>query len=246
MRLVDYAALQRELKELGMEQFQTLATAAQYFPIYDKILEHLKPCTVLDWGCGNGHLSYFLLKNGFEVHALGMEKFEKAAEFQARFPGKYTYTEGSDPVALPFEDDRFDAVFSMGVLEHVRETGGNELGSLLEIKRVLKPAGKFLCFHFPNRRSYIEALGRAFPKKHHHQFMYSKQIIRELAEQSGLTVEELGMYGALPRNELKRLPSAMANSGAFASFYGGMDRGFGFVFRPFVQNFYFIARAPAE
>jgi hypothetical protein len=33
-------------------------------------------------------------------------------------------------VMLPFPDTCFDAVASVGVLEHVRETGGNELASL--------------------------------------------------------------------------------------------------------------------
>jgi len=45
--------------------------------------------------------------------------------------------------------DKFDAVVSVGVLEHVKETGGSEIGSLREIFRILKLNGYLSVTTFP-------------------------------------------------------------------------------------------------
>jgi len=66
-----------------------------------------------------------------------------------------------EPVILPFAADAFDLVFSVGVLEHVHEAGGDARGSILEIERVLKPGGHFLCFHLPNRYAWGKIFGRS-------------------------------------------------------------------------------------
>lgn len=242
-----YRTLQDELRQLGLENYQTTATAAQYTAIFDKILATVpQGAHVLDWGCGNGHLSYFLLSHGFSVEALGMEKFHLEATFMERFPGKFTYFQAdeSDPVTLPYADNHFEASFSMGVLEHVRETGGDELASLREHFRVLKPGGHFLCFHFPNKHSYIEKLARAFPKKHHHEFLYNAEDIRQLVADAGFSLAEVKRYGALPRNELKRLPKTLANSDVFVKLYEWADAGASALLSPVVQNYRFIARKP--
>ncbi|MBQ4132690.1 MAG: methyltransferase domain-containing protein [Desulfovibrionaceae bacterium] len=54
-------------------------------------------------------------------------------------------------------------MFSIGVFEHVHETGGDQLASLKEISRVLKPEGFFLCFHLPNKYSWVELGMQAGP-----------------------------------------------------------------------------------
>mgnify|MGYP000105399565 CR=1 FL=1 len=46
----------------------------------------------------------------------------------------------SDGAALPFEDDTFDSVLALGVLEHVVDLDG----LLREVQRVLRPGGAFL------------------------------------------------------------------------------------------------------
>ena len=91
---------------------------------------------------------------------------------------------------LPFTDESFDAVFSIGVLEHVRETGGDEVDSLKEIKRVLKKDGYFICTHLPNKFSWIEFLTSFMKSKHHHEYKYSKSDIKRIVELSGFNLIE--------------------------------------------------------
>lgn len=242
-----YREIQDELRELGLENFSNRATAAQYERIYDTILREVpKGAKVLDWGCGNGHLSYFLLRNGYQVSAIGMEVFSETELFNQRFPGQFAYYQAGedDPIGLPYADNEFDATFSMGVLEHVRETGGDEVGSLKEHYRILKPGGKFLCFHFPNRLSYIEGAAKFFAKKHHHQFKYDRGIIQAMLDQAKLKLVSMHRYGMLPRNELKRLPKSISNSVGFVKAYNAVDGLLGAVLGIVAQNYMFVAKKP--
>jgi len=44
-------------------QFGNLVTGSQYLPIYRLTSRFIEPnMKALDWGCGNGHFSYFLLR----------------------------------------------------------------------------------------------------------------------------------------------------------------------------------------
>ena len=63
-----------------------------------------------------------------------------------------------------------------------------EAESLVEIRRVLKSGGHFLCFHLPNQYSYVEAVSRlarrgaAPDPRHdaHHRFRFSVRQTLEL------------------------------------------------------------------
>ena len=189
-------------------QFQNLLTACQYLPIYRLTKKHAKPgMEVLDWGSGNGHFSYFLLRHGMTVTGfnLGAESCALAPRLVQLFPDRYhiQYGAADEPVRLPFRDRQFDMVFSIGVLEHVRETGGSELQSLAEIRRVLRPGGRFLCGMLPKRYSWIEFLVRNYlPHKHYHKYRFVEQSIRQLLEESGFELLEIHSHGILPRNSL--------------------------------------------
>src|SRR6188768_1814827 len=93
-------------------------------------------CRVLDWGCGWGQISHLLRAAGVDVVA-----FDYNADLETdmqisleRFPEIHAYA-SPDPVRLPFDPSSFDAVLSLGVLEHVAHPGE----SLDELKRVLRP-----------------------------------------------------------------------------------------------------------
>jgi SAM-dependent methyltransferase len=236
----------------GLEQFQSLPSANQYRRLYELTSAHVPSgpgVTVLDWGCGRGHFTYYLLRRGYRVTAYSLEE---PPELFARLPAeereRLTFVRGGDPAGLPFEDGSFDAVFSVGVLEHVRELGGTEIESLREIRRVLRPGAVLLVYHLPNRFSPIEAVARMLHRRHDpregfkfHQYRFTGAEISRLSEAAGLQLRAMGRYGFLPRNSLSRLPASARSSRRVASWINVADFLLERAFSPFTQNYFFVA-----
>jgi ubiquinone/menaquinone biosynthesis C-methylase UbiE len=248
-----WVEIYKALNEWGLESFENLLTASQYWIVYEKFTQILPSgSSVLDWGCGEGHFSYFLLNNEYKVNAYSLKPVEELhwkgcsvlKKFETQFSSSFSFKEAEcdDPVELPYPDETFDAVASIGVLEHVRQAGGDELKSLLEIRRVLKPGGLFLCFHFPNQFSWIDALARQIPGKLFHPYRYTQNDIEALNLSADLKLVESGSYGALPRNTLTKLPKTIKNRMECVKVFNQLDQILQSVFRRYVQNHYFISR----
>jgi SAM-dependent methyltransferase len=243
MNIHENMKLYRELVQLGL--FDNITTATGYRVNHRKAHENLATgSNVLDWGCGNGAYTYFLLQSGMKATAYSIEDNLKiAAELKVRWPSHFTYVVNQDPRTLPFAPNTFDAVFSNGVLEHVRETGGSEIASLLELKRILRPGGKLFCFHLPRTHSWIENLARTLNiRQYHHPYLYSRRDVTGLLDEAGLRLLELGTNHAIPRNILSRLPKSVKDSKFFCASYNFADDALTAVFRFLTQNTYFIAQ----
>ena len=226
---------------LELVQFKTLVSADQYRRLYDLTQQYVRPgSAVLDWGCGNGHMTYALGAFGHHTTGYSLDASPPLAAFASSC--RFESSKGGDPERLPFPDCTFDAVFSVGVLEHVRETGGTEVGSLREIKRILKPAGLFVCYHLPNRYSYIEAVAQFLPYSHHHRYRFTESMVRDLCARVGLEILDLRRYGALPRNPWQVMPRWLGNSRRVARWWDALDSWFEVLLSPVLQNYYFIAR----
>lgn len=240
--LVDRA--ERE-PERGLLQFRSWASARQYRDLYRLVRAHVPAGgTVLDWGAGNGHCSYFLVRAGYHATGFSFHGLERQGYLA---DGGYRFVQGSadDPVTLPFPDASFDAVASIGVLEHVRETGGDEARSLKEIRRVLVPGGVFICYHFPNRWSWIDLMAKRVPGKHHHPYRYTRRSIDALLADAGLDLLSVRRYGALPRNLWHRAPRAIRRSRAMANAWDAVDGTLRPALSMICQNYSFVARKPA-
>jgi len=109
---------------------------------------------------------------------------------QAEFGPRKLHVPRADVRSLPFRDQSFDAIYSMGTIEHFDETDQ----AVAEIYRVLKPGGKAI-IGVPNRwdpflRPLMVAIlyrlglyGYGFEK------CYSRKAIRSILQSSGLEVE---------------------------------------------------------
>ncbi len=222
-------------------QFGSLLGAHQYLPLYRLFRKYVpEGARVLDWGAGNGHFSYFLQRSGYRASGYSLLDGSYLRWLPDR---EYSFLRGDErePVLLPYADGSFDAVASVGVLEHVRETGGNEAGSLEEIARVLRPGGVFACYHLPNRSSWIDWAARRVPGKHHHEFRFTRADVESLTARAGLRLLESGRYGLLPRNFGHLMPAALRRSRALAEAWDALDSLLAVPLSTICQNYYFVA-----
>jgi len=139
----------------------------EYFEFYNKLREdiesipysyalheykHFVGKRVLDVGSGNGYVLSKYAAEGAEV--CGIDITQSAIDLCIkRF--EYLQLKGNFQVAdaqhIPFPDNTFDCVFSMGVLHHVPDTQK----AIDEIYRVLKPDGRLIVmFYHRNAAKY--------------------------------------------------------------------------------------------
>ncbi len=241
-----YLRVTQENLNKKVEHWFTLGRFRQYRLPNLKTLVYLKPGNyVLDWGAGNGHFSYFLVRQNFKTMGYS---FEDAPHYLSHETlCQHVKANPNEPVKLPFPDGIFDAVVSCGVLEHVHEAGGNQAGSMKEIFRILKNDGMFLCFHLPNKASWIELMVEVVNlflknKKHVHSKKYFKGEFMTLAADSGFKVVEGGRYNIVPRNWLNAIPGWVSNNEWFVRTYDFFDDLFGVLMSPLCQNWYFILK----
>jgi cyclopropane fatty-acyl-phospholipid synthase-like methyltransferase len=226
-------------------QFSSRAGSHQYLRLYELTRKYVPAgARVLDWGTASGHFAYFLARAGYEVTAYSL--FEEQAPQGLDGAGyRLVIGDPADPVTLPFGQGSFDAVASIGVLEHVRETGGDEVDSLNEIRRILRPGGTFMCFHLPNRHSWIDHAARLVGA-HHHTYRYTPSDIASIMEAASLRVVETERYAVLPRLPLSRLPNSLRWSERFARAYDRLDAFLGRVLPWICTNHYVVATVPMK
>ncbi|MDR1490234.1 MAG: methyltransferase domain-containing protein [Desulfovibrio sp.] len=205
--------------------------------------------SVLDWSCGNGHFSFFL---GYKQAQVTGSSFYNAIPESLSSEQFFSLrlVDEKETVALPFDDTSFDSVFSIGTLEHVHETGGDQVLSLKEIRRVLRSHGHFLCFHLPYKYSWVENVGRIIPARirkkmpvgHPHSKRFNKKDVRSLLEQSGFSLIDFGVYNFLPRNFTYALPQFLKNNRQFIALFNASDTLLSFILPFFCSQSYFVAR----
>ncbi len=159
---------------------------------------------VLDCGCG---LGWFLKVIGelSECSLFGTDYDVPRLRTASREMGARAPVAASDILRLPYADGTFDKAVLSEVLEHVTD----DLGSLLEVKRIVKPGG-LIAITVPNHDYPLlwdpvnwtrERLGLAPIREGFfgglwtdHRRLYTRSSIADLVRRAGLEVEDARQF----------------------------------------------------
>lgn len=110
---------------------------------YKFAIPYVQGKQVLDYGCGSGYGTYMLASHCSDI--VGVDIAPEAIDYASNQYNasnlKYKRINNDNGTLLPFPDASFDTVLSFQVVEHIPDTHLY----LMEIKRVLKPGGTFIC-----------------------------------------------------------------------------------------------------
>jgi SAM-dependent methyltransferase len=176
---------------------------AEYFKIEDKhwwfvgrrnvflhMLDKYLPPTsdgrerrILDLGCGTGTMLKYLSRYG---RAQGADADEGAVQFcHERGVHDVQQIAEMPDVPLPFEDNTFDLVTALDVVEHIED----DRGALRELYRVIRPGG-MLMISVPA----YKFLWGAQDEISHHKRRYTTPEIRERMRDAGFKVRRLSYF----------------------------------------------------
>jgi SAM-dependent methyltransferase len=144
---------------------------------------------VLDIGCATGALLRVLRERGW--HCRGIE-ISPAAEYARR-------ERGLEVSGLPLEENRFQAeTFDLVLASHLIEHLNDPAGLVREVRRVLRPGGRFLVTT-PNIAGFQARLfgGRWRSAIFDQLYLFSLRTLRALLEGAGFTVEKTVTWGGL-------------------------------------------------
>jgi SAM-dependent methyltransferase len=158
--------------------------------------------TVLDWGCGKGHVSKLLRDLGpAQLESCDIQDDTDDSAFGQLTPILDRFHLPVTPLThtslLPYADTSFDVIVSFGVLEHV----ASDADSLAEIHRVLSPGGLFFCFFLPTRLSWTQKIARSGGDTYHDR-LYTRPIVQYLLRNAGLQLHDLWYRQLFPKNTI--------------------------------------------
>jgi SAM-dependent methyltransferase len=154
---------------------------------------------VLDAGCGGGRTTLALTKVHKNGRVVALDRFDAyyidgggraLLERNLRIAGlsERVQVEQGDLTALPFPDASFDAAVSAHVIDHLKQ---HKRTGLAEIRRVLKPGGRFLMVVWvPGWATFSLANVFCF-------LLTSKAGWRKLAGDGGFTIRDEGTFNGM-------------------------------------------------
>ena len=134
---------------------------------------------VVDIGCGNGYLLESLHETHASLDLSGLEYTPEMVEIaKARGIAGVTITQG-DVRSLPFPRESFDVAITERCIINIMDRD-DQARSILEVARVLRPGGHFICIEaFTDGLGELNAaraeMGLAPNEQPHHNLWFDKQ-----------------------------------------------------------------------
>lgn len=138
---------------------------------------------ILDAGCGSGRNMVELARAGAVT---GVELSDASVEL-ARARNSGEVLEGS-VMDMPIDDDTFDLVVSLDVIEHLDD----DVGALRELRRVTKPGGALLV-----TVPAYQWLWSGHDEINHHRRRYSRRSLLAAAAHAGWSCERSTHFNSL-------------------------------------------------
>jgi len=114
--------------------------------------------TILDIGCKYAYLRSLLSDNNINADYYGIDISEKVLKQISGFDPKY-FKVADASEEIPFEDNRFDYIFALEIMEHVV----SPIEMIKEARRTLKENG-YLIVSIPNPYCFWEIYANLFKK----------------------------------------------------------------------------------
>ena len=120
---------------------------------FEELMEGCDYKTCLEVGSGRGSISSYFADNGFNCTLLDTSEsvLKTAKEIFERNGHDANFVHGN-ALDMPFEDNSFDVVVSIGLLEHFEDIET----PIYEQYRVLKPGGLLLAYIVPERPDNVQ------------------------------------------------------------------------------------------
>lgn len=163
----------------------------RYLPLVDRYVP--RGALLLEAGCGLGQWVTVLRERGYR--AIGIDYVFEALRTATRHAGGSGVLARADVRELPFPDDTFDAITSLGVVEHF---WGGPAPLIEDMVRVLRPGGTiFLSVPYfnPLRKLCTWTTASRMPVStveppSFYQFAFERREILEYLRAAGLTIVE--------------------------------------------------------
>lgn len=197
------------------------------WPILSKCIPAVENITILDFGCGAGHILSEIKKINPEAKLMGLDVSQAALDEAKRLLSEVELHKIEDGGKFPLVDDSVDFIFTSEVIEHVYDTEN----AAKELYRILKPGGRMLLttpYHNFIKNLLILLSGKFdthFDPVGPHVRFFSKKTLWNLLEERGFKIENHGFYGRFwPISHSVYLSAVKPNEAFYESLKKGKGR----------------------
>lgn len=164
-----------------------------------KNFEENKAMTVLDIGCGDGAVEFFIQQHFSHWHTIGVDVSAQSIAIASARNLTHAQFKWFDGLHLPFEKESVSVVFIANVLHHINFN--DHLPLLQEIYRVLKPNGRFYIYEHnpknPVTRHFVKTC--IFDE---HAVLLNPAYLKNVLIKAGFKIKTCNYLLFFPRNRI--------------------------------------------